>query len=111
MRAAAAPTPTALVDLRKSRIASIAPYEKLLCQLLNVWPMLFHELACLVDHFNYESLGLLGVTVSSQQCEVRRLHAVVGITPRPRPDVLALSKAGCDEYLEAMFDLVLVPSN
>ena len=47
-------------------------------------------------------------SVSSQQREVRCLHAVVGIAARPRPDVLALSKAGCDEYLQGMFDLVVV---
>jgi hypothetical protein len=25
--------------------------QQLLCQLLNVWPILFHQLACLADHF------------------------------------------------------------
>jgi hypothetical protein len=52
--------------------------------------MVRDELACLADHFVDKSLG----TVSGQQREVRRLNAVVGITPRSGPDVFALSKAG-----------------
>jgi hypothetical protein len=41
--------------------------------------MLLHELACLADHFIEESLGLLGVAVSSQhRVGFCCLHAVVG---------------------------------
>lgn len=85
--------------------------EQPLCQRFDVWPMLLHELACLADHFVDESLGVLSVAVSSQQCEVRCLYAVVGITPRRGPDMLPFGKSGCDEHFQCVFDLVVVPSN
>jgi hypothetical protein len=55
--------------------------------------MLLDELACLVDHFVDQSFDALGVAVSNQHRYFCRPHAVVGITPRLGPDVLALSKA------------------
>ena len=51
------------------------------------------------------------VSRSVASSEVRYLHAVIGITPRPGPDVLALCKAGGNEDLQCMFDLVVVSSN
>jgi hypothetical protein len=85
--------------------------EQPLCQSFDVWPMPLNEIACLADHFVDESFGMLGIPVSRQQREVRYLHAVIGITPRPGPDVLALCKAGGNEDLQCMFDLVVVASN
>jgi hypothetical protein len=66
--------------------------------------MVLHELACLPDHFIDESCGALGIAVSSQQREACRLHSFVGITPRRRANVLALSKAGCNEHLQRVVD-------
>ncbi len=73
--------------------------------------MVLHELACLPDHFIDESCGALGIAVSSQQREACRLHSFVGITPRRRANVVALSKAGCNEHLQRVLDLVIVPSD
>src|SRR6476659_11042494 len=73
--------------------------------------MLLHKLACLADHFVDENLGLLSVAISSQQREVCRPHAVVGITPCPGAYMPRLGKTGCNEHFQCMFDLVVVSSN
>src|SRR5512147_2986725 len=73
--------------------------------------MALHELTRLADHIVDESLGALGVAVSCQQRKICCLQAISGIAPRLRPDILPLGKASCDEDLQCMFDLVVVPSN
>ena len=83
--------------------------EQPLCQRFDVWPILLYEIACRADHFVDESLSMLGIAVSRQQREVRYLHAVIGITPRPGADVLVLCNAGGNEDLQACLILSSFP--